>query len=293
MVGAMAVDVLERESGLAVTATVRSAELARWGRERLPSVRWEIFDAATSDLRDLVAGYAWVINAVGITKPYIRDDNPAEVERAVAINALFPHRVARAAADVGARVLQIATDCVYSGRRGGYGEADAHDALDVYGKTMSLGEVSAANVHNLRCSVVGPEPIRRTFLLEWVRGQAPGARIPGYTNQRWNGVTTLQFARICAGVVTREPALPSLQHLVPADSVTKAELLEAFREAYKREDLVVERREGSTALDRTLVTSAPGINRDLWRAAGYPEAPTVREMIVETARYDFRLESGA
>ena len=39
-------------------------------------------------------------------------------------------------------ILQIATDCVYSGATGGYTESSSHDALDVYGKTKSLGEVA-------------------------------------------------------------------------------------------------------------------------------------------------------
>ena len=288
MVGSMVVDVLAREPELAVTATVRSARMATWGRERLPSVRWEVFEAA-EELHSIIHNHAWVINAIGITKPYIRDDNPAEVERAIAINALFPHRVTRTAAEGGARVLHIATDCAYSGTRGRYTEADPHDALDVYGKTKSLGESGAANFHNLRCSVVGPEPNRRTFLLEWFRGQPSGGRVVGYTNHRWNGVTTLQFARICAGIVVGSLALPRLQHLVPADCVTKAELLEAFAEACKRQDVVIDRQEAPMTVDRTLDTLDADMNRRLWRAAGYPEAPTVREMAVEMARHDFRL----
>ena len=289
MVGSMLVDVLEREPRIVVTATVRSAALARWGQERLPRVRWEVFDASTSDPDAVLAGQAWVVNAIGITKPYLRDDNAAEIERAIVLNALFPHRLARAAARAGARTIHIATDCAYSGARGGYVEPDLHDPLDVYGKTKSLGEVVGAGFHNLRCSVVGPEPTRRTFLLEWFRCQAPGARVVGYANQAWNGVTTLQFARICAAVVAAGVELPALQHVVPADRVTKAELLEAFAEAYKREDVVIERRDASTTLDRTLSTASPGINAGLWRAAGYAAAPTVKEMVLEVARHDFRL----
>ena len=77
-------------------------------------------------------------NAIGITKPYVRDDRPDEVERALRVNALFPFELGRAAAQAGARVLQIATDCVWAGTRGGYREDDPHDPVDVYGKTNKL-----------------------------------------------------------------------------------------------------------------------------------------------------------
>ena len=67
---------------------------------------------------------------------------------------------------MGARVLQIATDCVYSGAQGAYVETDLHDALDVYGKTKSLGECQEPNVYHLRCSIIGPEPKDFKFLIE-------------------------------------------------------------------------------------------------------------------------------
>lgn len=289
MVGSMVVDILERQAGLAVTATARTAAMADWGRKWLPSVRWEVLDAAMTDPRDVIRSHVWVINAIGITKPYIRDDNAVEVERAIAINALFPHRLAHVAAETGARIIHIATDCTYSGTRGRYSESDPHDALDVYGKTKSLGEVSAANFHCLRCSVVGPEPNRRTFLLEWFKGQPPGARINGYANHDWNGITTIQFARICAGIIVGRLSLPCLQHLVPTGSVTKAELLGTFAEAYKREDIVIDRREAPKVVDRTLCTLDAETNSCLWHAAGYSEPPTISEMVFEMARYEFRL----
>ena len=43
------------------------------------------------------------------------------------------------------KVIQIATDCVFDGLKGNYTEDDKHNAIDVYGKTKSLGEVSADN----------------------------------------------------------------------------------------------------------------------------------------------------
>jgi dTDP-4-dehydrorhamnose reductase len=288
MLGAMVTDWFARTAALDTTATARTPELLERARTALPQVRWAALDAQTAAdeaLAALVDGHAWVVNAIGITKPLIHDDDPAEVERAVVVNSLFPHRLARATAAAGARLLQIATDCVYSGARGAYVEGDAHDALDVYGKTKSIGEVWAPNAHHLRCSIIGPEPKERKFLLEWFLGQPRGAEVQGFVNHSWNGVTTLHFARLCEGIVQAAPALPHLQHVVPANAETKADLLSLFAATYERGDVCIRRGEATSHVDRTLATSDAERNRELWRLAGYAEPPTIAAMVSELGAY--------
>ncbi len=151
MLGSMVVDDLSRNANFKVSATVRNTALANKCKEKIAGVNWLIFDANAPDAEKalkVIDGHEWVINAIGITKPLIHDDNALEVERAVRINSLFPHLLARKAAAVGARIIQIATDCVYSGRKGNYTESDEFDALDVYGKTKTLGEVFAPGFFN-------------------------------------------------------------------------------------------------------------------------------------------------
>lgn len=288
MLGSMLVDWLARSPDLVMTATARTPTLLEGARRALPAVRWAALDASSAGDEALAAildGQQWVVNAIGITKPLIHDDDAAEVERALLVNSLFPHRLARAAARVSARVLQIATDCVYSGAHGNYAEDVAHDALDVYGKTKSVGEVYAAGAHHLRCSIIGPEPKERKFLLEWFRGQPRDAEVQGFLNHRWNGVTTLHFAKLCEGIIRHGPPLPHLHHVVPADAETKADLLAALAEAYGRHDVRIRRVEASSHVDRTLRTADPGRNHELWRLAGYAEPPTIRTMLAEMSAH--------
>lgn len=289
MLGSMVASVLAGDPGLEVTATVRPGPGAELCRRALPDLRWAGFDAQEEDGLEVLEGHDWVVNAIGITKPLIRDDNPFEVERAIRVNSLFPQRLAARARDCGARVLQIATDCVYSGQRGAYVESDPHDALDVYGKTKSLGESLHPWVHNLRCSIIGREPKDFKFLVEWLLRQPPGGEVTGFTNHRWNGVTTYHFARVAQGIVNGDPELPNLQHLVPADELTKAEMLEAIAAAYQREDIRVRRAPAEKVIDRTLRTSRPEVSAGLWRLAGYAAPPTVAEMIAEMAAHPGRL----
>ena len=73
-----------------------------------------------------------MINCVGLIKQH---GAAGDVLVAAPLNALFPHRLARLAAGYGARVIHMSTDCVFSGARGAYVEADVPDASDVYGRT--------------------------------------------------------------------------------------------------------------------------------------------------------------
>ncbi len=284
MLGSMVADYLSRDSRLEVSATMRtSSETEAW-KARLP-VRWLEFGGA-ADL-DIVANHDWIVNCIGIIKPLIGDDNPAEVERAILIKGLLPYQLATAATKAGARVLQIATDCVWSGSRGRYVESDPHDALDVYGKTKSLGEVAAENVHHLRCSIVGPEPGRARSLIEWFLGQAKGANVNGFLNHRWNGVSTLHFAKLCQAVVTGAAEPSSLQHVLPTGDVTKYELLRCFADSYARDDIEIDAINASTVIDRTLDTDDKESNEALWIGAGYASPPSVPEMIAELAEFNY------
>ena len=65
------------------------------------------------------------------------------------------------------KIYQIATDCVFSGTVGNYNEMAKHDALDVYGKTKSLGEVNIKNFFNIRVSIIGKELDTKNSLVEW------------------------------------------------------------------------------------------------------------------------------
>jgi dTDP-4-dehydrorhamnose reductase len=269
MLGSVVAGYLSKQPGCNATATTRATLDAE--------------SASADSLSRLLEGKQWAVNCIGVIKPYIHDNNPAEVERATRVNALFPHLLAKAAEKTGCRVLQIATDCVYSGQKGRYGEPDKHDALDVYGKTKSIGEVYSSHVHHLRCSIIGPEPKAHVSLLDWFLGQPKGAKVNGFTNHLWNGVTTLAYAKLCAGIIRNNISLPHLVHVVPTGTITKSDLLLAFRANYKREDITVNPTQATVVIDRTLSTTQSDLNEQLWSAAGYAQPPTVAEMVAEMA----------
>lgn len=172
---------------------------------------------------------------------------------------------------------------MFAGTDAPYDERARHDATDPYGQSKSLGEVDAPHVLNLRCSIVGPEPPPGRSLLAWVVNQPGGARLDGYANQRWNGVTTLHLARLMRAAIEHEPKLPNTLHVVPGDHVTKAGLLQDIALAYGRTDLTITPVDAKTATDLRLATIHREANAALWAAAGYAEPPTVAAMIQELA----------
>ena len=277
MLGATVGRVLAAEPGLELVGSARGEPPAGAG---YPVER---FDALADDPRALVDAVApdWIVNAIGVTKPNIEPDGPVSVAATFAVNARFPFALAEAARLAGARVIQIATDGVFSGRAGGYREDAPHDAHDVYGKSKSMGEVPAVNVTHLRCSIVGPGD---DSLLAWLLAQPTDATVPGFVDHVWNGVTTWHFGALCAGIVRERLEPPSPLHVVPADAVTKARLLQLLARAFGRDDLSIEPQTSPAAVDRSLATLHPQANGALWRAAGYDAPPTVAAMVDELGR---------
>ena len=293
MLGSMMTDFLCRDEELSVFATMRSPELISRARERIENVEWLTFEVKDKiqTMKQLqgLGKFDWIVNAIGVIKPYARDNQPEEVEQAITVNAAFPYWLARTFDH--ASILQIATDCVYSGSKGRYVESDKHDALDTYGKTKSMGEVLLPNVNHLRCSIIGPEPKSYVSLLEWFRRQPANAKISGFTNHSWNGVTTLHFAKICHGIIKGNTVLGHLQHVIPSGEITKHDLLRCFARSYRRSDIEITPTAALQPIDRRLATEDQQLNKLLWKNAGYKtHPPIIGEMVEELAEFKFRLE---
>ena len=223
----------------------------------------------------------FVINCVGVIKPYINDNSASSRKNALLINGLFPYLLEALATERGFKVIQIATDCVFSGIKGNYVETDFHDAVDVYGKSKSMGEVPSANMMNLRASIIGPEVGRSTSLFEWVRNQPQNARIQGYSDHHWNGVTAASFAKVCKGIVESQGFVSGVQHLIPGDTVTKSQLVNHIASKTNRRDIEIVDSPSGTATDRTLATANSAQNLKLWTNAGYKTIPNIFDLVDE------------
>lgn len=165
-----------------------------------------------------------VINAVGIVKqrPDAKESIPS-----LEINALLPHRLAVLCKGIGARLIHLSTDCIFSGKRGNYLESDPSDAEDLYGKTKYLGEVHEANSLTLRTSIIGRELSRHTSLLDWFLAQT--GTVKGFTEAIYTGFTTLEMSRIIEMMLIEFPAASGV-YQVSSHPISKYELLLLIKE---------------------------------------------------------------
>lgn len=160
-----------------------------------------------------------VINAIGIVKQ--RADSKESIP-SLEINALLPHRLTVLCKGIGARLIHLSTDCIFSGKKGSYQESDPSDAEDLYGKTKYLGEVREANSLTLRTSIIGRELSRHRSLLDWFLAQS--GTVKGFTNAIYTGFTTLEMSRIIEKMLMEYPEASGV-YQVSSDPINKYELL--------------------------------------------------------------------
>lgn len=210
-----------------------------------------------------------LINCIGIVKQ--RDEGKAAIP-SITINSLLPHLLSDWARSWGGRLIHFSTDCVFSGKKGGYTEDDPSDAEDLYGKSKYLGEVVASNALTLRTSIIGRELMHFKSLLEWFLAQK-GKTVRGFRRVIFSGVTTNYMAELIAGILSEHRELSGL-YQVTAPAITKYELLCRLRDAY-RLDVEIVADDGEVS-DRSM-------RGDRFRkATGYSE-PTWDDLIAQLA----------
>lgn len=203
-----------------------------------------------------------VLNAAGIVK---QRKGHEYVIPSIEINALLPHRLADLAQEHGARVVQMSTDCVFSGQRGNYGEHDNADPVDFYGKTKLVGELDTENCVTLRTSIIGLELWRKTSLIEWFLRQK--GKIRGFTRAIYSGFTTKEMARILERIVVDHTNLSGIWH-VSSKPISKFDLLTQLTEKLTRQDIQIypdDSIQCDRSLDSSRFNSQTGFRPPTWQ----------------------------
>lgn len=176
---------------------------------------------------------AVVINAAGI----LNEAAKKHLVDAICVNSMLPHQLASMSRTYGYRLIHISTDCVFSGTRGGYTEADIPDGTSAYARTKTLGEVTEAPHVTLRTSIIGPDAKEDAIgLFAWFMRQRGCIR--GFRRVFWNGVTTLELAKVIEWVLTH-PLTGLVQIAAPA-KISKYELLCLIKETFGHDEVTIE-----------------------------------------------------
>ena len=229
-----------------------------------------------------ICDYDYIVNCIGIIKPKINENDVDSITNTILINSYFPQKIHKLAFENDINYIQIGTDCVFSGLDGQYTEVSYKDALDLYGKSKIVGEIEGSNKIVIRSSIIGPEQGIGFSLMNWFLNSQELV-VSGYKNHMWNGVTTLNFAKIIEGIIMNNKINDfKTHHLIPKNVISKANLLEQFKIHFKKE-IDIDHLDASSVINRTLKSNNSNLNEEIWKSAGYDHVPTIEENIEELA----------
>lgn len=177
--------------------------------------------------------YNVVINCIGILNRFAEKDH----EEAVFLNSYLPQFLAKVTEGSGIQVIHISTDCVFSGRRGGYVESDFPDGEFFYDRSKALGELDNKKDVTFRMSIIGPDLKPEGIgLINWFMQQK--GKVKGYKNAMWTGQTTLQLAKTIENAAIQR--VHGLYNMVPAESISKYDMLVLFNKYLRKEPIDIE-----------------------------------------------------
>lgn len=247
MLGNAVLRVMHEVQGLEVFGTVRSSNVPSSFSEEIAKKIITGCDVGEHDA--LVKLFTKVrpdvvINCIGLIKQLADVDDPLIT---LPINAMLPHRLANLCALVGARLVHMSTDCVFSGTKGNYKESDISDAADLYGKSKYLGEVDYPHAITLRTSIIGHELQSAHGLVGWFLSQQGSCK--GFRRAIFSGLPTVVLAKVIRDVVLPRSELAGVYN-VAAKPISKYDLLRLVAEVYGKQIEVLP--DDNLVIDRSL-----------------------------------------
>ena len=169
-----------------------------------------------------------IINACGIT---IRRGIDVLKSNSIIINSALPHFLNEWVVSNNKRLIHFSTDCVFSGKKGGYLDNDIKDAIDLYGSTKSMGEVIDSNYAiTLRGSMIGNELENKTELFEWFLKQK-NKTINGFNKVIYSGITTVKMAEIVLKLIDQYQNISGIYN-ISSKPISKYELIKLWNDYF-------------------------------------------------------------
>lgn len=264
MLGSRVFRTISENAKLEVYGTLRGADLlSNFRPDQHARIVTGLDVLNTAKLKEVISEIRpeIIINCVGLVKQLGSSKDPLV---ALPLNSMMPHQLVRIAADIGARVVHISTDCVFSGRKGHYIESDISDAEDLYGLSKYIGELNDfENAVTLRTSIIGHELSTNKSLIDWFLLQEN--QVKGFRKAIFSGLPTVELAHVIEKFVIPNADLKGLYH-VSAAAINKFELLKLTAEVYGKkieivpdDELVIDR-----SLNSSRFTAATGYKAPAW-----------------------------
>ena len=191
--------------------------------------------------------YDAIINAIGILNQDAEDNK----SNSVLLNSYLPHFLSDTTKNMKTQIIHMSTDCVFSGKTGGYSETSFRDGETFYDRSKALGELENDKDLTFRNSIIGPDMSERGIgLFNWFMKQ--NGQINGFTKAIWTGVTTLTLAKAMEQAVREN--LTGLYNLVNNETISKYELLKLLNKYMKENQIEILPSE-KLSLDKSLINN--------------------------------------
>ena len=187
----------------------------------------------------------YVINCIGLTKHLASLDSLEYFYP----NILIPRYLKRLKIEFNFMLIHISSDCVFNGKLGNYSEKSVPDSLDFYGLTKAISESDLENhAMILRTSTVGYEQDTNQGLVEWFLHS--DTEINGYSRAFFNGVTTLELAKVIGEIISKKIVMEHGIFHVTGNKISKFDFLLLLNDVHKAKKNI--QKDNSFFIDRTL-----------------------------------------
>jgi len=247
-------------------------EVVGLARERSPFIKTIIADATNFELiKEIIQTSAFdvVINCIGVLNQFAEENHVL----AVSLNSYLPHFLAMITENTKTVIFHMSTDCVFSGKIGGYTEESIPDGETFYDRSKALGELNDNKNVTFRNSIVGPDvKVNGIGLLNWFMQQE--GQITGYRKAIWTGQTTLQLAKTMEAAA--QTKISGLYNMVPDESINKYELLLLFNKYIRKKKVEIVPQD-TFSVDKSLI-------RTNWSGFDYA-IPDYEKMVYELGEW--------
>ena len=193
----------------------------RWSLENLKNFREEILEISPE----------FIVNCIGKIPQKVDKDFSYEdlnVDLPIFLESL------------NIKIIHPSTDCEFVGVESKdflYTKDSTRDAQDSYGqskaKISEIIEKEFKNTKIIRVSIIGHELDTKLSLLDWFLNSEN--EVNGYDNHYWNGITTLEWVKLCEALLNDWDDFPILNQYGTEDIKSKYELLNIIKKVYTKD----------------------------------------------------------
>lgn len=129
------------------------------------------------------------------------------------------------------RVIHPGTDCEMDNDDYGVSKATAADWIINYGERTKI----------IKTSIIGPELKGNASLMDWFLSQK--GEVFGYTKAKWNGNTTLEWAKQCYKLIHNWANYPT-ENILVTPCISKYELLNVIKKVFDKDINIIPQDKG-------------------------------------------------